>query len=435
MHWEKEIRIRITIRRIVIAVLAASTVANLVIVGVVFGADSPPATLTVTSILTTASPTPTRLISPSLPGETATVGATEISGVTPTNPPVPTPTSTDSPIWMVCIKRFFWPSYQVQPGDTLFSLASTIDSTVIELRAANCLANDDIRAGQWLYVPRLPVNITLTPSPTSTSTQTPTATPSQTSTSTATASATLTNSPTATVTPSQTETATYTPTNTAAAFCEHAEFVADVTVPSGTVLSPGERFIKTWRFRNIGSCDWTPLYSIAYMDGEQFGAPDLTPLPTSVAPGQTVDISIEMTAPSQPGSYGSYWMFRNPNGALFGIGPQANESWTMEITVARPIPTDVPTVFEGPAGYPACDGFSTVYFQVTPFDPQEIGSVTVHYTTSEGILAEAPMKPDGTTYYGQAKSTAASITYFFRAVDGFENVTDSEYYQFSTVCP
>ena len=39
MHWEKKICIRLTIRRIVVTILAASAVTNLVIVGVVFGAD------------------------------------------------------------------------------------------------------------------------------------------------------------------------------------------------------------------------------------------------------------------------------------------------------------------------------------------------------------------------------------------------------------
>jgi hypothetical protein len=62
MHWEKEIRIRITIRRIVIAILAASTVVNLMIVGAVFGAESPPAAPTVTSALTTPLPTTTFFI-------------------------------------------------------------------------------------------------------------------------------------------------------------------------------------------------------------------------------------------------------------------------------------------------------------------------------------------------------------------------------------
>ena len=48
MHWEKKICIRITLRRIVGTILAASTVVNLVIAGVVFGADSPAPAPTIT---------------------------------------------------------------------------------------------------------------------------------------------------------------------------------------------------------------------------------------------------------------------------------------------------------------------------------------------------------------------------------------------------
>ena len=180
--------------------------------------NSPTTTPTIYPLLTiTPPPTATVFVPTFLPGEPAIPTATQIPGVVPSDTQTPTPTSTDSPLWLVCIKRFYWPTYRVQPGDTLFSLASAAGSSVREVLAANCLTNDRINAGQLLHLPRLPVSITLTLSATSTATQTPiaTATASQTSTSTAIASATLTNSPTATVTPSQTTTTTSTaiPTN------------------------------------------------------------------------------------------------------------------------------------------------------------------------------------------------------------------------------
>lgn len=50
-----------------------------------------------------------------------------------------------------------WTTYTVQPGDTLFRIAQAINSTVGELRDANCLQNiDNIFAGAELFVPRLP---------------------------------------------------------------------------------------------------------------------------------------------------------------------------------------------------------------------------------------------------------------------------------------
>jgi hypothetical protein len=172
------------------------------------------------------------------------------------------------------------------------------------------------------------------------------------------------------------------------------------------------------------------------MDGEAFGAPAASPLPADIPPGGTVDISINMVAPSIPGFYRGYWMFRNANGALFGVGPQANQAWWLDIEVFDPTPTDVPTVFENPGGYPVCNGSPNLYFAVTPRDPQGIRSVVVSYTTGSNSFEEAFMSPDGDTYYwGPGKSANDIVFYSFRVIDGLENVVVSNTYQFSAVCP
>jgi hypothetical protein len=50
-----------------------------------------------------------------------------------------------------------WAMYTVQPGNTLFSIARAVDSTVSELGLANCLTNANlIVTGDMLFVPRLP---------------------------------------------------------------------------------------------------------------------------------------------------------------------------------------------------------------------------------------------------------------------------------------
>ncbi len=57
-----------------------------------------------------------------------------------------------------CVVRGDWQTYIVQPGDTLFRIASRVASTINELALANCLTNTNlINAGQQLRVPRLPV--------------------------------------------------------------------------------------------------------------------------------------------------------------------------------------------------------------------------------------------------------------------------------------
>jgi hypothetical protein len=72
------------------------------------------------------------------------------------------------------------------------------------------------------------------------------------------------------------------------------------------------------------------------------GAPNSAPFPLAenqvVGVGQTVDVSVNMTAPSTAGSYRGYWMFKNANGALFGIGAQANQPWWVDIKVSGTVP-------------------------------------------------------------------------------------------------
>jgi hypothetical protein len=127
--------------------------------------------------------------------------------------------------------------------------------------------------------------------------------------------------------------------------CDKAEFIGDINVPPGTMMAPSTTFIKTWRLTNVGSCPWTTSYQLVFFSGEQMGAPAQVSLNVNVAAGQTVDISLTMTAPSASGRYRGYWMLKNANGALFGVGPQANEPWFVDIIVsgATPTPTLKPT--------------------------------------------------------------------------------------------
>lgn len=119
----------------------------------------------------------------------------------------------------------------------------------------------------------------------------------------------------------------------AQAVCDWAQFVADVTVPDGTILNPGAAFNKTWRLRNIGTCTWTTSYSLVFVDGTQMGAPASVSLPNSVAPGNTVDVTVAMTAPSTAGTYRGNWQLKNASGGMFGIGTSANRSFWVQISV------------------------------------------------------------------------------------------------------
>src|SRR5688572_31442543 len=49
---------------------------------------------------------------------------------------------------------------------------------------------------------------------------------------------------------------------------DSAVFVEDVTVPDNTRLEAGEKFTKTWKLQNIGSCAWTG-YTVAFVSGDK----------------------------------------------------------------------------------------------------------------------------------------------------------------------
>jgi hypothetical protein len=79
-------------------------------------------------------------------------------------------------------------------------------------------------------------------------------------------------------------------------------------------MAPGATFTKTWRLKNVGACAWSTSYQLVFFSGEQMGAASSAAFPKSVAVGQTVDISINMTAPSAPVPI-AVQMFKNANGA------------------------------------------------------------------------------------------------------------------------
>jgi hypothetical protein len=181
--------------------------------------------------------------------------------------------------------------------------------------------------------------------PTATLTPTITNTPVFTNTATYTLTPANTNTPTITSTP-KTPTATVTTVP-----CNSATFVSDVTVPDGTIFYTGEGFVKTWRIKNSGSCDWTTAYTFYYVNGNALSAPETIALTKIVKPGETIDLSVSMIAPSTAGAYTSNWMVRAPNSSVFGVGT-SNVPLTVSITVAGiPTPKDIATVYDFVANF------------------------------------------------------------------------------------
>ncbi|MEA4908596.1 MAG: hypothetical protein GYA17_11335 [Chloroflexi bacterium] len=177
------------------------------------------------------------------------------------------------------------------------------------------------------------------------STQTPLASPTV-------GASPTTSVPTATLAP--TRAPVYTP-------CDWAQFVSDITIPDGTKFAPGATFTKTWRLKNIGSCTWTTAYALIFSNGDAMGGPTSVSLPGSVAPGQTIDISVNLTAPATNGKYTGNWKLRNSSGATFGIGNNAGGEFYVQIEVVAPTVTPTITVTSPPPGSQLIYDFAANY--------------------------------------------------------------------------
>lgn len=154
------------------------------------------------------------------------------------------------------------------------------------------------------------------------------------------ATATLLPTVTAGTTPAAaTPTATIPVATTAPGTCTNAAaFVTDVTVPDNSQIAPSTGFVKTWRIKNAGTCTWDNRYALVHAGGDTFGALTTSfPLAVTVAPGQTVDLSVSLVSPANPGSYQSDWKLSNPQGTRFGLGT-SNAAIYVKIVVVAAAP-------------------------------------------------------------------------------------------------
>lgn len=104
---------------------------------------------------------------------------------------------------------------------------------------------------------------------------------------------------------------------TTVALCDNLDFVADVNVPDGTNMAPGQDFTKTWRVKNTGSCPWGAGYKLIYSYGDKMSG-QAQALTEVVQPGQEVEVSVQFTTPDTANQYVSAWQMSNPKGTTFG---------------------------------------------------------------------------------------------------------------------
>jgi hypothetical protein len=102
-----------------------------------------------------------------------------------------------------------------------------------------------------------------------------------------------------------------------------AAFVTDVTVPDNTHFDNDEQFTKTWRMRNTGGEAWPEGTTLTFLNGTQMtdqGSVEVG----AVEPGDEVDVSVDMRAPMENGTFKGTWVLSTegnhiPGGRIFVI--------------------------------------------------------------------------------------------------------------------
>lgn len=99
--------------------------------------------------------------------------------------------------------------------------------------------------------------------------------------------------------------------------CYKLLYIKDVTIPDNTQMTPGQSFTKTWLVQNSGTCAWAAGFKFSLVSGDAMGGTTLT-LPSAVASGAQINLSIAMVAPNKTGTVSGTWRMANAASVLFG---------------------------------------------------------------------------------------------------------------------
>ena len=203
---------------------------------------------------------------------------------------------------------------------------------------------------------------------------------------------------------------TNTPIASATTNCNLAQFITDVTVPDGAIMTPNQAFTKKWRMKNIGSCVWNG-YSMVFDSGDAMGGPATKPI-AAVNPGQEVDLEVNLTAPAAPGNYKGYWRIVTSGNVLVPVvNGYQGKSFYVDIKVQAPVVSSSTPTNTPPALPPAIA--QGVLISV----PGESGQVR-----SDGTVLTPPNTGDADTA-GVAITAEAFVSFNMSSIPAGANIT------------
>lgn len=137
---------------------------------------------------------------------------------------------------------------------------------------------------------------------------------------------------TATTVPAEATSTSETPRPTNEVNCTNsASFVSDVTIPDNSSVGAGTPFTKTWRVSNTGTCIWGADYTLTHYSDERMNAPASVPLAITY-PGQTADISVNLTAPNSIGIHRGNFVIKNPAGLIMKVNDDSRLWLVINVT-------------------------------------------------------------------------------------------------------
>ncbi|MGB4595885.1 MAG: NBR1-Ig-like domain-containing protein [Anaerolineaceae bacterium] len=115
------------------------------------------------------------------------------------------------------------------------------------------------------------------------------------------------------------------------------QYLGDVNYPPDSIVKAGTAFTKIWRVKNTGTCPWeSNEYNVDlhFEGGDQMsGAPVQDIHPTTVNPGDTVEVSVKLAAPATAGTYMGFWLPTATDKVRFGYGDKNQYSLAVKIIV------------------------------------------------------------------------------------------------------
>lgn len=102
------------------------------------------------------------------------------------------------------------------------------------------------------------------------------------------------------------------------AACNATPILLGESVPDGTDVIINSSFTKSWTIKNMGTCSWNSSYKVKFMSGDQMSGPSAQSFGATVAPGNSLTISLGLKAPSGLGTYKGVWGFYDDKDVWFG---------------------------------------------------------------------------------------------------------------------